>query len=501
MRLHIFTAAFIAAMSTAAQAQTRSVSLEGVTVYDPQELLEFATQVSISRYGAVNAAALPGIIEVIYREDGYFLAEVFPGPDGTSFYVDEGAIDSVVIEGSDSDTAALIREYMRPLLAERPTTLSSFERAIMLSDDIGSVSVTAEVDYPDPQRAAELRLLATQEETSSGFVTLDHPARRLGEEVVLTFGQTIHSALTPGDLLGFELSATSDFKGDDTLFGTVRYRTPIGGSGAYAEAYFGNVGARRDVDGALEETDIAGRTAILALGYPFLRSIDTYGYGLIELRHARTEVDVGAQDFDSGINAVSATWIHGKALPNGGAWEYAASLTHGERETNTFGFSDGDASFTHLRFGAGYTQPTTWFGEDSFFHAEFWGQISKNAVPSAEQFYIGGRFDERGYTFAEAQGDSGISATLSVGRDVFPDSSTLRSVRPFAFLDFGFVTNNETGRSGLEDETFASVGFGLDMELGQNVFVSTHVAIPLTDGPLTDAHDPALYIGLTRTWK
>jgi len=187
-------------------------------------------------------------------------------------------------------------------------------------------------------------------------------------------------------------------------------------------------------------------------------------------------------------------------LPNGGAWEYAASLTYGERETNTFGSSDGDASFNHLRFGAGYTQPTTWFGDDSFVHAEFWGQVSNNALPSAEQFYIGGRFDERGYTFAEAQGDSGISATLSVGRDAFPDAGALRSLRPFAFLDFGYVTSNQTDRTGLQDNTFASIGVGVDIEFGQNVVVSTHLAMPLTDGPLTDAHDPALHISLRRSW-
>ena len=500
MRFYIAVVTLIAAISTTAQAQTREVSLDGVTVYDPQELLEFAMQVSIAQYGAVNVAVLPEIIEVIYREDGYFLAEVFSEPDGTSFYVDEGAIDSVLIDGADSETAALIRKYMQPLLAERPTTLPAFERAIMLSEDIGSISVTAEVDYPNPNGAAELRLIATQENASNGFITLDHPARRLGKEVVLTFGQTFLSALTPGDLFGIVISGSGDFKGDETVFGSLRYRMPIGGSGAFAEAYFGNVGARRDVDGALEETDIAGRTAILALEYPFLRSVDAYGYGLIELRHAQTEIDVGAQDFDNGINAVSATWIHGKALPNGGAWEYAASLTYGERETNTFGFSDGDASFSHLRLGAGYTQPTTWFGDDSFVHAEFWGQLSNNALPSAEQFYIGGRFDERGYTFAEAQGDSGISATLSVGRDVFPDASALRSLRPFAFLDFGYVTSNQTDRPGLQDDTFASVGVGVDMEFGQNVFVSTHIAMPLTDGPLTVAHDPALHISLTRSW-
>jgi hypothetical protein len=87
MRFYIAVVTLIAAISTAAQAQTSEVSLEGVTVYDPQELLEFAMQVSIAQYGAVNVAVLPEIIEVIYREDGYFLAEVFSEPDGTSFYV------------------------------------------------------------------------------------------------------------------------------------------------------------------------------------------------------------------------------------------------------------------------------------------------------------------------------------------------------------------------------------------------------------------------------
>jgi hypothetical protein len=62
------------------------------------------------------------------------------------------------------------------------------------------------------------------------------------------------------------------------------------------------------------------------------------------------------------------------------------------------------------------------------------------------------------------------------------------------------VTSNQTDRPGLQDNTFTSVGVGVDMEFGQNVFVSTHIAMPLTDGPLTDADDPALYISLTRSW-
>lgn len=487
-------------MATSAVAQDWTISLEGVTVYDPQTLLEFATQVSLSRYGVVHVDTLVDVVEVIYREDGYFLAEVFIEADGRTLFVDEGAIGRVVVEGFDPETAGLIQKYMEPLLEQRPTKLSAFERALMLSDDIGSVSVTAEVHYPDPNGAAELRVLAYDEDTSSGFVTLDHPARRFGEDVTLTFGQTYLSTFTPGDLLGIELSGTTDFSGDDTLFGTLRYRMPVGSSGAYAEAYFGNVGARRDVDGSLQETDIAGRTAIFALGYPFVRNVDTYGYGLLEIRHSSTETDVGDLDFDSEVNAVSATWIYGNATESGAAWEYAASLTYGERNSDTPGFTDGDESFVHLRFGAGLNTPTTWFGEGSFVHAEFWGQLTGNQLPSAEQFYIGGRFDERGYRFAEAQGDSGVSAMLSVGRDIYTDGGALQRIRPFGFVDIGHVASNDGDGRANSDETFASFGLGLDTQIKQNYFVSTHVALPLIDGPETDAYDSAFYLGLTRSW-
>ncbi len=496
MIFRTFLAVFIGAISTSADAQSRSISLDGVTAYDPQALLEFATQVSISRYGVVNVTTLVDVIEVIYREDGYFLAEVFLEPNGTALFVDEGSIGSVLIEGTDADTASLIKRYMQPLLETRPTKLSDFERALMLSDDIGSIAVTAEVAYPDPNGPAELRVVTVDEPKSSGFITLDHPARELGNEATLTFGQTYLSAFTPGDLLGIELSGTSDFSGDDTLFGTLRYRLPLGGSGAYAETYVGNVGARRDVDGALQETDIAGRTAILALGYPVVRDVDTYGYGLLEFRHSSTEIDVGDEDFDSEINAVSATWIYGKALQNGAAWEYAASLTYGERASDLGGFTDGDESFTHLRFGAGVNVTNNWFGEHSYLYAEFWGQVTNDELPSAEQFYIGGRFDERGYRFAEAQGDSGVSATVSVGRDFFPNARAVERMRPFVFADVGYVVRNSDDGG----ETFATLGLGLDTEFARDFFVSTHVAVPLTDGPSTNEHDPSLYIGLTRSW-
>jgi hemolysin activation/secretion protein len=492
-------------IGASATAQERQYNLTGVTVYDAAEILGFAAQIAARREGGIDARAIADAIELIYREDGYFLAEVFVGSDGRTLVVDEGEIGRLTIEGVDAAMFARIRSYMAPVVGRRAITLAEFERAIMLVEDIQSITATAEIDYPPGSSAAEVRVLARPVDDAFGYVTLDHPSRALGEEVTLSFGEQFTSLLSPGDLLRIELSGTSDLEGDSSVSGALAYRFPLGGSGAYAEAYLGNVLARRDRDGALAPTDIEGNTAILALGYPVIRDVEAYGYALLEIRRSDSSVtverDTGPDDaFDSGVQALAGSWISGRTLPEGGAWEYGLHLTWGERTDDPGGIDDGDDTFTHLRFGIGYDHPVDWFGPESSVRAELWGQYSNDRLPGIEQFHIGGRDEDRGYLFTEAQGDSGISATLEVGRDLFPASGALRRYQPFGFFDAGWVGNNAPSRTGYTEETFASLGLGVDIELARGVFVRTYAAVPMLDGPSTGAGDPAFYLGLTKSW-
>lgn len=481
--------------------QATQYQLSGVTVYEPAEILAYAAQVVAQRTGTVRAEDLAATLELLYREDGYFLAEVFVAEDGQTLIVDEGEIGEVSIEGVDARTFALIRSYMRPVVGKRAVTQKEFERAVMLVEDIESVSAVAEIDYPPGAQTARVRVVASSEDRSWGYVTLDHPSRGLGDEAILTLGQQFLSAFTPGDLLRFELSGTAELDGgDDSIWGAMTYRAPIGGAGAYGEAYIGGVTARRDASGTLAATDIDGNTAILALGFPFVRDVETYGYGLVEVRRSASDVDVAGLSFESEVNVIGASWIYGKTLPHGGAFEYAINLSFGERDNGTLVFDDGDKNFFHLRVGAGLERPVSWFGPNSTVRAELWGQYSPDRLPGIEEFYIGGRDDERGYLFAEAQGDSGVSATLEVGRDLFPASGSVRRVRPYGFFDVGYVKNNSPSATEIDDDTFASLGFGLDAEFDKGFFVRSYVAAPLIDGPSTDAGDAAFYLGLTKSW-
>ncbi|WP_076447998.1 ShlB/FhaC/HecB family hemolysin secretion/activation protein [Roseivivax lentus] len=489
------------ALPAAALAQTVAFSLEGVTVYDPTELLSFATLETIQRDGAVSPESVALTLQTIYREDGYFLAEAFVAQDGQTLVVDEGRIGEISIEGMDAATFELARRYTEPLTRPGPVTLPAFERALMLIEDIESISATAEVDYPDPIGAARLRLIASPEDRAFGSVTLDHPERRIGEAATLTFSQAFLSAVTPGDLLRFDLSLTEDFDGgDSSVWGAAAYRMPLGGSGAYGELYLANVAARRDATATLEATDIRGDTAILALGYPVIRDVETYGYALFELRRSGSEVDVPATDFDSVVDAASASWIYGKTLPGGGAYEVALSGTAGRQDTDAPGLDPGDETFAYLRGGVGLERPVTWFGPDSAVRAELWGQYSNNRLPGIEEFYLGGRRDERGYLFAEAQGDSGASFFLEAGRYLFPATPSITQLRPFAFFDAGHIENRDASGSETGAETFASVGFGLDAEFTGGMSLQSRIDTPLIDGPSTRAGDAAAYFSLTKTW-
>ena len=486
-----------------ASAQTQSFELQGVGAYNAEEILSFAAQLELQRTGAMTAEGIARAIETIYREDGYFLAEASVSRDGRTIVLDEGEIGSISIEGVDQRTFNLISGYFRSVSGKQGVTLAEFERAVMLTDDIQSVAVSAEIYYPAGQDTAHVRVVAEQLDTSSSYVTLDNPAREFGDAATLTFSQEYISLLTPGDLFRFELSGTAALDGDeDDFYGSMVYRSPLSVSGTYGEIYLGNAVGGRDATGTLRQTDLNGSTIIFAIGHPVIRDIDTYGYALFEARRSSSDSDVDgiSTDFESTVNVIAGSWIYGRALPNGGMFEYATNLSFGLRVSDANGFDDGDKDFWHLRAGAGYQQPVSWFGENSSFRAEIWGQYTTDRLPGTEEFYLGGIDDERGYTFAEVQGDSGVSAAFQAGRDFFPQSNSVRRFRPLGFVDFGYVENNDPSAAETDSEFLSSVGFGVDLEFENRFNATAYVAVPTTSGPETDSGEPAFYLSLSKSW-
>lgn len=489
-----------AALAAPALGQSPSqFNLTGVTAYDPADLLGFAAQVEVQDGGTVTAEELAETVRLIYHNDGYFLAEVFVADDGRTLVVDEGEIAEIQIEGMDAATYERARTYLAPVVGKRAVNLREFERAVMLIEDIESISATAEVVYEPGAAHASLRVIAAQEDRSFGSLTIDTPERDPQDAVALSLEQTFLAALTPGDRLRLNLSASEALSEDGmSLWGSLAYRTPVGGSGGFVEAYLGSVTARRDASGNLQASDFEGDTALLAFGHPVLRDVETFGYGIVELRQSANSSVTGDSTFDSKVSVASASWIYGRTLNGGGAMEYAVSAALGRQDDAAA--RDGDDRFSYLHFGAGFETPASWLGDGGAFRAEFWGQYSADDLPSIEKFYLGGHSEDRGYAFGEADGDSGISATVEVSREFRPSGNFVQNLRPFGFLDVGYVRTNEPGPAEQASHSFAALGVGVDAAVINGVLLRSFVALPLKDGPLTESGDPSIYLSLTKNW-
>lgn len=479
--------------------EQNSAFLDGVSVYDTTELLVFAAHLSAVEDGRVDIRELAAAIERIYVEDGYFLAHAFVEEDGSTITVHEGSIRSVEIVNSDPSTYNLIRQYFEPLIGRSAITIDEFERAVLLSDDLETVAVTAELSQQEGH-GADVRIVTTQEDDRRGWVTIDNPAREFGDAVTVSINQEFYEAVTAGDMLRMSITHTLGFDPDDAqTIGSITYRTPLGGSGAYLEGSFSNSAATHDAFGALPETHRDGRTGMLAFGFPVVRTVDRYAYFLLEGRASSSDLSFGGTTNEEELASVSASWIDGRALSSGGALEFAVSVTAGSQTIMPSGVDNGDEDYTVLRAGFDAEVPLLDFSYTTL-RLDMTMQVSPDRLPHAEEFFLGGREQLRGYRFAEAQGDTGISASLSIGRDFIPSGGALQRVRPFGFIDMGYVENNAPGLAEIADQTLFSMGIGVEAQFNSYYFIRGHLGFPMVDGVTQTTRDPAIYLGITRSW-
>ncbi|MCB1382471.1 MAG: ShlB/FhaC/HecB family hemolysin secretion/activation protein [Notoacmeibacter sp.] len=510
----VITALWCAALGLALQAPVAAPArageagfvVQGVTLYDKTELLHFAHQHVQASDGVVSTARLAEAIELVYREDGYFLAEatVTPGTNGnTHVVVDEGRIDLVTVEGVDEKVHARIERYVQAIVGRDGVTQAEFERVLMLVNDLAGVTAVTGFDYPDPNAGAHLKITARQT-NQAGSLVLDNPPREFGKAVSLYGTQEFYSVFTGGDLLRLQGGFTWHFAGNGkghSLSGNAYYRTPLGPKGAYGELYGGNVVGRRDASGKYVATELTGYELGGVIGYPVLRDIHDYRYGLLEARHSAVDSSGKGVAFRSAVNAISALALAGHDDDDGAPSRFGLVATAGwRRGAIPLGEDDGDDSFWHLRASYGTAQPLPAVHHDLSYRFEINGQYSPYRLPSVEEFYLGGKTSLRGYRFAEASGDSGIAGIFELRHSWAEGAGPFSSLSVHAFFDAGHVVNNSPGKAETKRVTLASAGLGFRASFANSVTSIGHVGIPLVDGPFTRRFRPGFYLGVAKQW-
>lgn len=482
-----------------------SIHLTGVTVYDPQHLWLFAIEHAVKHSSELTLEEIAKAIQLMYREDGYFLIDVKVTHSGrkAELKIHEGQISKIEIAGASPELAQSIKDYVNTAVGEGPITLERFERGIMLAKDLAGVALTTE--FVSSQGSGDDVLkIAVKTTKQRGSLSLDNLPRNFGKGIYAVLSEEVYSTFKQGDMFRVNVLPSSDFNNNwSGVFGTLTYRTPIGSDGWYAEGTVGTGLTRNLYTGADQSPKNLFQNTLLAnvvLGYPIHRDAHSFLYTMSEIGYSALENSLTGMN-NTKAEVLRQYLVYSNNSNDGSTFRAGVTLTGGTADKQYYGPQViSDTSFYHVRLGAGYTTPLNNLSAGLGLRLEANAQLTTSSVPTTEKYFVGDRSRLRGYGYAELIGDSGVAATAEVSQFFHLGAKYFDSIAPFAFVDAGWIKQNTPVPGMLNQATLASVGLGVQTRSQENFSIRAWVGLPLVAGYSTPAYSPAVWVQFTQAW-
>lgn len=373
----------------------------------------------------------------------------------------------------------LLAARMAPLLEENPLSRGTFERQLTLMRAIPGMTI--DVDLADPQNTGALAMTVTphQRRTKLSFGFTNRGVDLLGAGQFDARGD-VYGLARDGDDLSLAASAASDLR--RYRFASGGYSVPLTPSGLTLSAA-----------GAYLETRPKGyalsgnaRQASLGLSYPLLRSF-----------HRAADLSLGVDLLDSD-NALFGTVIaaeHTRAVRASAGYSEA-------RERRSFEFSGSlsqgldvlgarvpvdvsEATFTKGTVAASISQA---IGARVVARLSATAQYSRDRLPAAERFSLGGDAIGRAFDIGVLTGDRGAGGSAELGwRPVHSDR--FGNSELYGFVDGGVVGVLARVPGAVRaDYSLASAGAGVRLRYREKAELGLEGAHSI-DAPYPGYHD------------
>lgn len=473
-----------------------AVTLTGVTAFPAAKLAEAYEEFLASNITLAQAELIANRITEIYREAGYVLSRAFVPPQTIAtgvlqVAVVEGSIVSVVTQG-DGAAALDAGGYAAALQAERPLTLETLERNILLINGLAGISV----DRSDVKETAEgsgefILTLTLSYDALDGTAYTDNRGTPAVGRVQSWTAAGLNSALGMGER--FQIGVfTVPFQPQELVYVEGDYTQPLGADGLEAALTL----SHSEVDGGSDlsevDTESTSDRVQVRLSYPLIRARqeNLWLNGLFEARNTREDRQ-GTENFDDRLRIARIRvnyLISDEETSNSAIVMISQGLSvlgaSNERSGPLSRF-DGRAEFTKVN--AEFVHTRTLFGDWSA-QLSATGQKSANSLLSSEEFAVGGARFGRAYDYAEISGEDGAAGSAEV-RYTVPDTDGFVSfAQIYGFYDIGAVWNrNATGT--FRRHSVSSAGGGIRINLPWEIRTSFEIAQPLTRQVDTSGND------------
>ena len=464
------------------------IVIDGATVFSPTDFTPLYEPLLGRTIDRDDVSGLINAITAKYRDAGYILTRVLAPAQDTALgllriEVLEGYVERVAFEGEPGGGEAMLQAYAERIRRERPLTMATLERYLLLISDLPGLSVRSGVAPIGDRSAAHELLLQVDRDPAEGYLALDNRGTRSVGPLVGQAAARLNSPLGYNETLTLRAFTVPDAV-EELRFSQARLQVPVGDDGITVAADVWR--SQIEAGGQLAPFDVESmeNRAAVELAYPWLRSRqlslfvnaqfeyrdseqDVFGFRFFEdkVRSLRVGLSLYVEDDWGGATSASATFSRGlQALGASQAGDRLLSR------------ADGEPQYTKLTVDLAREQDLP--GQ---FSVRGWltGQATGNRLLSSEEFRLGGGTFGRAYDPSELVGDEGVAAAVELRYDVAAPHEDVSGVQLFGFWDFGALWDDTLG-IGTQRFSLASAGAGVRFTLFDRLAATLEVAKPLT---------------------
>lgn len=404
-------------------------------------------------------------INQLYQQKGYITCKAYLAPQT----IKDGVVRIDTIEGKTGDVAITGNEttrdgYIRHRMGLDQGEIANIER---LNEKLLLFNATNDVQLRIAMKAG------SKEGTTDYVITAYEPQQYVFGLFSDNAGSQT-SGLYRGGMFWQDRSLTGN---RDSLFlssswtkGTksfaAGYVTPINHNGTKLGVNY-STNSVHIIDGPMEPLNIKGHSYAmgLSLTQPIRTTETVKSEGGIEYTYQNSQTDFMHMPWvDDTIQGVSLFFDQ---------IDYGRTTVFYQKHAYRFGtykdITENTSRFGKYTFNSMYQK--VWSAGQTL-TARLDGQIpSKQYLPSAEQFYIGGMYSVRGYTESLLGGDGGVMGSIEYAVPLTSSKQT----SAYVFLDGGSVW----GASAFNDRDLIGTGFGIKSTFAGHMSVNVGVGFPL----------------------
>lgn len=493
---------------------TKSVRIEGSTVYSQQDLANLTGPLTNRQISVADLFRLANAITTKYRADGYILSRAIvpaqrfnAATNVVQIIVVEGYISSYKINGYNSSR---IVDYIQRIMSSRPLKASVLERYMLLTNDLPGVHATAVLSPVPNTTGGTLLTLEVTHKLFDGSLSSDNRGTRYVGPDQLYVGGDINIPYGEGRL-AFRYVTVPPYP-RELQYGEMSYTQPLGSDGLRLTVFGDGFGTHPQYGLQLFNTRSFGSSIGASLTYPIIRSretnlevhgtfdVDTFATHLFSppyfppssddnLRVLRAGLVYDLADAYGGTNLVLLEAAQGLPI-------FGASANGNQRPLPS---RPGELSdFTKLSGQISRVQDLQWIFPGLAVLVAGTMQVAHGPLPASEQFGLGGPNYGRAYDPSDIVGDNGLAGKVELQYTSLPPEGLrplLNSYQLYAFYDVGKAYDNIAS---IGSPALASAGFGVRSKIYQYLSTDLEVAKGLTrDESVLNGQPPSI----GRPWR